>query len=89
MWQVKTLKEIMTRFEDMHKDFLRLSGLGPYNIIQSLWIDTETITAADVIRIVEVWTESVYLGLERLVYDDAAREFAFFHDRFWCRRNSG
>lgn len=40
-------------------------------------------TAEDIIHIVEKWKEAV-VGLDRMVYEDAKRNFSGFHDRFWC-----
>ena len=74
--RVNTLKEINARFEDMHRNYYTYEWTWAYNKIQEFYgFDTETITAADVIRIVEVWKESV-IGLDRMVYDDARKEFS-------------
>lgn len=74
--RVNTLKEINACFEDMHRNYYTYEWTWAYNKIQEFYgFDTETITAADVIRIVEVWKESV-IGLDRMVYDDARKEFS-------------
>ena len=73
---IAALKEINARFEDMHRNYYTYEWTWAYNKIQEFYgFDTETITAADVIRIVEVWKESV-IGLDRMVYDDARKEFS-------------
>ncbi len=74
--QIDKLKKINQCFAEMHNNYYTYEWSWAYHKIREYYgLDPLTITAADVIRIVELWKESV-VGLDRMVYDDARKEFS-------------
>jgi hypothetical protein len=60
----------------MHANYYTYEWTWAYQrLIEFYNLDAERITAADVIRIVRRWKEAV-VGLDRLVYEDARKEFS-------------
>lgn len=73
---VNRLKEINAQFERMHRNYYTYEWTWAYQKIAEYYgVNPETITAADVIRIVEAWKQAV-VGLDRQVYEDARKEFS-------------
>ncbi len=73
---VNRLKHINAAFEKMHSNYYTYEWTWAYEKLEEFYgINPEQITAADVIRIVEKWKESV-VGLDRMVYEDAKKEFS-------------
>jgi acetyltransferase-like isoleucine patch superfamily enzyme len=67
---------IHSRFVEMHANYYTYEWTWAYQrLIEFYNLDAERITAADVIRIVRRWKEAV-VGLDRLVYEDARKEFS-------------
>ena len=74
--EINRLKDINTRFEEMHANYYTYEWTWAYNKIQEFYgLNPDKITAKDIIRVVQMWKESV-IGLDRLVYDDARKEFS-------------
>lgn len=74
--RVNRLKHINTEFEKMHLHYYTYEWTWAYEKLEEFYgIHPEAITAADVIRIVEKWKEAV-VGLDRMVYEDAKKEFS-------------
>ena len=70
------LKHINAEFEKMHLHYYTYEWTWAYEKLEEFYgIHPEAITAADVIRIVEKWKEAV-VGLDRMVYEDAKKEFS-------------
>lgn len=64
------------RFEELHKDYYRLEWTWAWDKIKEYYnVGLETITANDIIHIVEQWQQAV-VGLDRLIYADAKKEFS-------------
>ena len=73
---VKDADEINARFALMHSNYYNYEWSWAYGNIRRFYgIDPETITASQVINIVEKWKDSV-VSLDRLLYEDAKKEFS-------------
>lgn len=74
--RVNRLKHINAEFEKMHLHYYTYEWTWAYEKLEEFYgIHPEAITAVDVIRIVEKWKEAV-VGLDRMVYEDAKKEFS-------------
>lgn len=74
--EITKLKEINNVFRELHEDYYLNEWTWAWDKIQCYYgLSAETITAQDIIRIVEKWKESV-VKLDELVYDDAKKEFS-------------
>lgn len=73
---VNRLKEINACFEEMHSNYYTYEWTWVYGKIKDFYgIDPEQITAQQIIEIVNNWREAV-VGLDRMVYEDARKEFS-------------
>ncbi|NDW12561.1 DUF4954 family protein [Bacteroides sp. 214] len=73
---INRLHCINEAFEQMHRNYYTYEWTWAYNRIEEHYgINPETITAKDIIAIVEAWKEAV-VGLDRMVYEDARKEFS-------------
>lgn len=74
--EVNRLRCINEKFEEMHRNYYTYEWTWAYHKIKEFYgIDPETITAHDVIFIVNAWKDAV-VGLDRMVYEDARKEFS-------------
>lgn len=74
--EIASVGEIGETFRQLHADYYRLEWTWAWEVMQRWYgIAPETVTAADVIRIVDTWKESV-VTLDRLLYEDAKKEFS-------------
>ena len=74
--EINRLGCINEQFAAMHKNYYTYEWTWAYNKIEEFYgLNPEEITAADITRIVNVWKESV-IGLDRMVYEDARKEFS-------------
>ncbi len=74
--KVNKLKEINAEFERMHRHYYTYEWTWAYEKLEEFYgVKPEEITASDIIRIVEKWKEAV-IGLDRMVYEDAKKEFS-------------
>lgn len=74
--EVDRLKHINEAFARMHANYYTYEWTWAYQKIQEFYgFDPETITAKDIIAIVRAWREAV-VALDRMVYDDARKEFS-------------
>ena len=70
------LKEINGDFMRMHINYYTYEWTWAYEkMIEFFKLDPDTITASDIIRIVERWKDAV-IGLDKMVYEDAKKEFS-------------
>ena len=68
--------EIHARFAEMHANYYTYEWTWAYGKIMEYYhLNPETVTAKDVVAIVKQWQEAV-VGLDRLVYEDAKKEFS-------------
>ena len=73
---VNRLKYINAEFERMHQNYYTYEWTWAYDKLEEFYgITPEEITAEDIIHIVEKWKEAV-VGLDRMVYEDAKKEFS-------------
>lgn len=74
--EINRLRCINERFDVMHKNYYTYEWTWAYHKIQEFYgLNPEEITAADITDIVKKWKESV-VGLDRMVYEDARKEFS-------------
>ena len=60
----------------MHINYYTYEWTWAYEkMIEFFKLDPDTITASDIIRIVERWKDAV-IGLDKMVYEDAKKEFS-------------
>ena len=73
---VNRLADINAEFGRMHANYYTYEWTWVYEKLEEFYgIDPQQITAKDVIHIVEKWKEAV-VGLDRMVYEDAKKEFS-------------
>ncbi len=74
--EINRLKYINAEFERMHLNYYTYEWTWAYEKLEEFYgKKPEEMTAADIIRIVEKWKEAV-VGLDRMVYEDAKKEFS-------------
>lgn len=74
--EINRLKQINAEFERMHSNYYTYEWTWVYDKIEEFYgVDPSRITAADIISIVERWRTAV-VGLDKLVYEDARKEFS-------------
>ncbi|MCD8260487.1 MAG: DUF4954 family protein [Bacteroides sp.] len=74
--KINLLTEINDRFEEMHCNYYTYEWTWAYHKIESYYgVHPERITAKHIVDIVEKWKEAV-VGLDKMVYDDAKKEFS-------------
>lgn len=74
--RINRLKYINAEFEKMHRNYYTYEWTWAYGKLEEFYgVAPEAMTAADIIRIVEKWKEAV-VGLDRMVYEDAKKEFS-------------
>ncbi len=73
--EVKDLEEVDAAFRQMHADYYRLEWTWAYDKFAEFFgYPLERITAFEVREIVVKWKEAV-IGLDRMLYEDAKKEF--------------
>lgn len=73
---ITSLEEVEQRFRQLHADYYDMEWIWVVEHFQGWWgKPIEEVTAADVKAIAERWRDSV-VGLDRLLYDDARKEFS-------------
>lgn len=73
---VNRLADINAEFGRMHANYYTYEWTWAYEKLEEFYgIDPSEMTAEDVMGIVEKWKESV-VGLDRMVYEDAKKEFS-------------
>lgn len=74
--ELTTVDEINSRFAEMHANYYTYEWTWAYGKIMDFYgLTPETITAKDVTDIVKKWQKAV-VGLDRMVYEDAKKEFS-------------
>ena len=73
---VNRLADINEVFGRMHQNYYTYEWTWAYDRLEEFYgVRPEEMTAADIIRIVEQWKEAV-VGLDRMLYEDARKEFS-------------
>lgn len=71
-----SVEKIDYRLSEMHNNYYTYEWTWAFEKMQSFFgVKIESITSEDIIDIVEKWKEAV-IGLDRMVYDDARKEFS-------------
>ena len=74
--EVNRLQDINAEFERMHLNYYTYEWTWAYERLEEFYgTKPEEMTAEDIIRIVEKWKEAV-VGLDRMLYEDARKEFS-------------
>lgn len=74
--EITCVTQIEREFEWLHNNYYRMEWTWAWEVMQTWYnITPETVTAADVIRIVNTWKEAVVL-LDQMLYEDARKEFS-------------
>lgn len=74
--EINRLKYINAEFERMHQNYYTYEWTWAYEKLEEYYgVHPEQMTAADIISIVEKWKTAV-VGLDRMVYEDAKKEFS-------------
>ncbi len=74
--EVNRLKYINEAFKQMHLNYYTYEWTWAYERLEEFYgFRPEEATAADIIHVVEKWKEAV-VGLDRMVYEDAKKEFS-------------
>ncbi|SHF51108.1 DUF4954 family protein [Dysgonomonas macrotermitis] len=70
------MEEVNKVFAELHKNYYELEWTWAWDKIQTYFeVSLETITAKDIIDIVEKWKDAV-ISLDKMIYDDAKKEFS-------------
>ena len=73
--RIAGIEELNAEFADMHSHYYTYEWTWAYGHYKDFFgIDPETITAEQVISIVNQWKEAV-IGLDKILYEDARKEF--------------
>jgi hypothetical protein len=74
--KITQVSEINATFSQLHKDYYSLEWTWAWDKIQQYYgLSLETITAQDIINIVERW-KTVVVNLDKMIYEDAKKEFS-------------
>lgn len=74
--RITHVDQLHARFEEMHRNYYTYEWTWAYQKMLDFYgLDPLRITASDIVRIVHLWKESV-VGLDRMVYEDAKKEFS-------------
>ena len=73
---LENVEQMQERFVEMHRNYYTYEWTWAYRKILSFYhLQPESITAKDIVAIVRQWQEAV-IGLDRMVYADAKKEFS-------------
>ncbi len=74
--KIKKIKEINQVLSDLHQNYYSLEWTWAWEKIQEYYnLSLETITAKDIINIIERWKDAV-INLDKIIYEDAKKEFS-------------
>ncbi len=74
--EINRLRCMNEKFEEMHRNYYTYEWTWAYHKIQEFYdIDPQTMTAQNIIDIVNAWKDAV-VGLDKMVYEDARKEFS-------------
>lgn len=73
---IDNIEDINAGFSDLHRNYYSLEWTWAWEVMQKWYgITLSGVTAADIIRIVRTWKESV-VAIDRMLYEDAKKEFS-------------
>lgn len=74
--EITSIDEITNVFRYLHAQYYRLEWRWAYETLQQWYeVDINTITASDIIRLVNTWKNAV-VTLDEMLYEDARKEFS-------------
>lgn len=74
--KINCIDDLEAVFKKLHQDYYSLEWTWAWDKIQDYYgVSLETITADDIIQIVDRWKEAV-IELDKLIYEDARKEFS-------------
>lgn len=74
--RITNSKQIYDQFEYLHENYYAIEWTWAWEKIKSYYgVNLNSITAQDVILIVEEWKKAV-IGLDKMIYEDAKKEFS-------------
>lgn len=74
--EIDRLKHINAKFAEMHHNYYTYEWTWAYEKIEEFYgINPQDITAKDIIDIVHKWKDAV-VGLDKMIYEDARKEFS-------------
>ena len=74
--EIRSVEKISQTFRELHENYYRLEWTWAWEVMQQWYkVCLETITAKDVVRIVNTWKEAV-VELDQMLYEDAKKEFS-------------
>lgn len=74
--KIESLEKINCFFEQLHRDYYRLEWTWAWEVMQKWYgISIESVTAEDIIRIIDTWKDAV-VSLDKMLYEDARKEFS-------------
>ena len=74
--RLTSVDEIHNRFADMHSHYYTYEWTWAYEkMLEFYGLQADKVTAADIVSIVRQWQEAV-VGLDKMVYEDAKKEFS-------------
>ncbi len=74
--EIGSVEQINRYFRDLHENYYTLEWTWACDILQKWYeVSIETITADDIIRLVNIWKEAV-ISLDDMLYADARKEFS-------------
>lgn len=87
--KINRIDEVDIVLKRLHEDYYRLEWVWAWDKIKEYYgVSLETITAKDIIEMVEKWKEAV-VGLDNLIYEDTKKEFSLSsHTSFGMDGNS-
>lgn len=74
--EIQSVEQITDTFRQLHQNYYQLEWTWAWEVMQQWYkVTPESITAEDVIRIVNTWQEAV-VALDKMLYEDAHKEFS-------------
>lgn len=74
--EIDSVEQINRFFEELHQNYYTLEWTWACDTLQKWYkVSIDTLTAQDIIRLVEIWEEAV-VSLDEMLYADAQKEFS-------------
>lgn len=74
--RLTSVDEIHDRFAEMHANYYTYEWTWAYaKMLEFYGLQADKVTASDIVAIVRQWQEAV-VGLDKMVYEDAKKEFS-------------
>lgn len=74
--EMTSVEQIHAVFQQLHNNYYQLEWTWAWEVMQKWYnINPDTVTATDVINIVNIWKDAV-VTLDKMLYEDAQKEFS-------------